>query len=458
MNKIIFLLSLVAFVACETELDTIGTPINDSVQTTGNTNNLITAEEAAAQALEFRQSLMAENGLTRSAGKDKGVASVYAWRTSKVLSKAPTRSSLANILPDTLLYIVNFEQNSGYALVSATKEVPGVVAYIDNGGLTPDQPIDNPGFNEFLENYGENYASIRDSLIGGRFRDSMIIGNNRHFPDSLIEVCKDSFLVETPKYKFVKYVAPLLSTTWGQVDPYNYDCPIYDHSNGSHAKVGCVAVAIGQVLAHYKWPKSYNNHNYDWISMLHYSCIPDSDAVASQNVATLLADIGNMVSMDYSNAKHADSRANFDSVQYCLNDLGYHYYYVKDATTHNGTDFNTIMQDVENSSPVIIMGAYTIYERTGHAWVIDGIAVKKEVDYSYISLCPNPTITINTKQYVHCNWGENGLCNGWFLFGGFGTMYNVNTDEEMTGIEAMISQAYYTFNKKNYAYHQVYPQ
>lgn len=192
--------------------------------------------------------------------------------------------------------------------------------------------------------------------------------------------------------------------------------------------------------------------------MLHYSCIPDSDAVASQNVATLLADIGNMVSMDYSNAKHADSRANFDSVQYCLNDLGYHYYYVKDATTHNGTDFNTIMQDVENSSPVIIMGAYTIYERTGHAWVIDGIAVKKEVDYSYISLCPNPTITINTKQYVHCNWGENGLCNGWFLFGGFGTMYNVNTDEEMTGIEAMISQAYYTFNKKNYAYHQVYPQ
>jgi hypothetical protein len=194
MKKAIFLLSLVAFVACETELDTIETPINDSVQTTENTNNLITAEEAAAQALEFRQSLMAESGITRSAGKDKGVASVYAWRTSKVLSKAPTRSSLANILPDTLLYIVNFEQNSGYALVSATKEVPGVVAYIDNGGLTPDQPIDNPGFSEFLENYGENYARFRDSTNHWK-GDSLINPKILHKYDSLLEKCKDSAFV-----------------------------------------------------------------------------------------------------------------------------------------------------------------------------------------------------------------------------------------------------------------------
>lgn len=458
MKKAIFLLSLVAFVACETELDTIETPINDSVQTTENTNNLITAEEAAAQALEFRQSLMAESGITRSAGKDKGVASVYAWRTSKVLSKAPTRSSLANILPDTLLYIVNFEQNSGYALVSATKEVPGVVAYIDNGGLTPDQPIDNPGFSEFLENYGENYARFRDSTKNWNL-DSMFVIDLKSkvascYPyntglDSVIQSDFDDEAV---------YVKPLLNTKWGQSDPYNNQCPILDPKNNSHRLAGCVAVAIGQVLAYYQWPESYNNHIYDWTSMLRYERIPDSDAVASQNVATLLADIGSMVSMSYQDV----SKAQFDSIQYCLNDLGYNYFYVKDKDDipFNGTDFDTIMNDICNHHPVIIMGSPNIYTSSGHAWVIDGVMSKRSVTniwrltesgYNY------PYLRITYHQYVHCNWGNYGICDGWFKFGSFQKMWDINTNQEMTDVFAQMCETSCNFNYKNYAYHEIYP-
>lgn len=432
MKKAIFLLSLVAFVACETELDTIETPINDSVQTTENTNNLITAEEAAAQALEFRQSLMAESGITRSAGKDKGVASVYAWRTSKVLSKAPTRSSLANILPDTLLYIVNFEQNSGYALVSATKEVPGVVAYIDNGGLTPDQPIDNPGFNEFLENYGENYASIRDSLIGGRFRDSLIV--NRHIPDSAFQSCKDSLIMAHSLYKMVYYVEPMLKTKWGQGAPYNKLCFTDD---GRQAMAGCVPLAAAQIAAYHKMPKycASTGHTYNWEAILSDSIVHVTDTIASNSVAELIHDIGVLTKHMIYGVSY--SHVGMGYLENTWNDFNYMY----TSTTVSNIKFNYIKSSLGNNMPVV-------YGRDWHTWAIDGIAIKRSpiiTDRSSISNVP--VIKWNYRNYVHCNWGWDGVNNGFFLYDAFDKRYNIQTDEvEGTGYSCLDINAHLFYN------------
>lgn len=46
-------------------------------------------------------------------------------------------------------------------------------------------------------------------------------------------------------------VAPLLTTTWGQGDPFNSMCP---KVNGALAPTGCVATAMAQILYFYRYP------------------------------------------------------------------------------------------------------------------------------------------------------------------------------------------------------------
>jgi hypothetical protein len=62
-----------------------------------------------------------------------------------------------------------------------------------------------------------------------------------------------------------------LKTSWRQVQPYNNYCPSIgikggaDERFGGKAPVGCVVVAMGQIMAYYSWPTqgSYiRNHGF----------------------------------------------------------------------------------------------------------------------------------------------------------------------------------------------------
>ena len=56
-------------------------------------------------------------------------------------------------------------------------------------------------------------------------------------------------------------VEPLLTSTWGQRAPYNYMCPLKTPTpwdgyqpDEQHCRVGCVAVAMGQIMRYHQWP------------------------------------------------------------------------------------------------------------------------------------------------------------------------------------------------------------
>lgn len=428
MKKFTFVfLGLITLVACEAELET------ENANSFGEANGLtrsgltISPEEAAAQAIEFRNSLVQGNGLTRSSNQDKAVASVYAWRSSDIAPKASTRSTASDLLPDTLLYIVNFEDSCGYALVSANEVVPGVMAYIEEGSLSPNQDIVNPGFQNFLSGIGkfigDSIKAISDSL-------------KYHDKDSILQFTKNDTtpVLYRDYYRTVLSVGPLLSTKWGQYGPYNRECPI--DAKGRRSLAGCVAIAIAQVAAYYRNPSSYNGHIYNWDAILHNSEVRATDSIASQSVAELIHDIGELVEMKYSSEV---STAYFDSIHCCLDAFNYHYFYNNTALT----DFPTIKNDIGNLCPVIIDGTKYNTE-IGHAWVIDGAVVKRQ------------SITNNERQYVHCNWGDGGSCDGYFIFQAFNTMWDINTDTQRTDYYGYAAQ-YYGYNYRNFAYHQVYP-
>lgn len=94
------------------------------------------------------------------------------------------------------------------------------------------------------------------------------------------------------KSDVISYYA-FLPTLWGQGAPYNSTVP-YLCSNG-RAPVGCVPVAIGQVMAYHGTPS-----NLDWTSILKSSVITsNSSQTVIDQVSNLLVEIGSRINISY---------------------------------------------------------------------------------------------------------------------------------------------------------------
>lgn len=414
MKQGIFLFGLFAIVACHDNKDMLDYSVTEENSDKKTEYITITPEEAVEQALIFKTDLLSQSGATRVNKTEKSVSSVYAWRSSEIAANTITRSSFSTSLPDTLLYIVNFEDNCGYALVSANLYVPGVVAYVEEGMLTPDEEIDNPGMQLFLDGYKEyvEQMQIRD---GG-------------FP----------YMVP---WRLVYNVPPLLTTNWGQNAPYNKYCFT---DSGYQAKAGCVPIATGQIAAFHRHPLSYNGHNYNWNAIMQYEQVPITDTIASNSVAEFIHDIGVLENTNYGTGS---SSTNFNNVANCWNAFDYHY--LRDDST---AVFDSIKVDVSDGYPVYMRGTrYYIDENgnwasSGHAWVVDGVAIKGFIQE--VSDIP-PHIYMTYQNLIHCNWGWNGNCNGYFIIGAFENLYNL---EDLTYIGG---QRPYNFD--NYTYRHIYP-
>ena len=415
--KLTTLSFLLIFMACQTGSDSLDVADGDTpIDNISLSNSTISANDAKKIALAFVNKMKT---VTRSAEFNKSVSSVYAWRSSDIYHDNITRGTATSILPDTLLYIVNFDSENGYALVSASPKVIGVVAYIEDGALSPTDEIDNPGFQLFLDGY-RDYFERRDSI------------------ENLIQV---PFL----NFYEVEYCAgPLLTTNWGQGAPYNYECFT---DSGEQAVAGCVAVAIGQIAAYHHYP-SYaitNGVPFDWNSFMCYEQVPVSDPDASYNVALLLHDIGLLVDMNYG---VNSSGAYFDDVEYVWDCYNYH------SQKEYSANFDSIMVDISNGFPVFMRGTREYMQngevkRSGHAWVVDGVAIKSAYLICYHSIGEQPEIVIMTQNLVHCNWGWNGNNNGYFIIGAFENRYNLEND--------YIESGYRPYNINNYVYRNIYP-
>ena len=371
----------------------------------------VTADCAKEQAIAFASQMQT---VTRLKGVNNEVESVIPWLSKDIWTNDKTRgnASVGN-LPDTALYIVNMKNKGGYALVSADSRVPGVMAFIENGSFSPEDEITNPGFRTFLNGL-EAFLSREMSNT-----PSLPQGSN------------------DPYYVFSITKEPMLTTNWGQRSPYNNYCFT---PSGSHAPAGCEAIAIAQIAAYYEWPDSYNNHTYDWESILTSDTVDPNNSVASNSVAHLVHDIGVLVDMDYN---VNGSGATFDDVMDCWDAFNY-FYEPRTLPTFEAVD-STLQEDC----PVFYCGM-NFNLGAGHAWVIDGSAVQRGfVRIFGPSGMLTETIEILHLSFVHCNWGWNGIDNGYFLFGAFNSQYDEDTGE--------LTEFYYAFNSWNQCYLSIYP-
>ncbi len=188
------------------------------------------------------------------------------------------------------LYVANFE-NGGFVILSSENTVFPIIGYSYVGKINLNQlPVQ---MQEWLDGQSAQIIEVRNSSNKSIHPLWNTFSNESNYSQS----------------KNIRSVNPLLTTTWGQGNPYNMYCPQVPATQ-QRTVVGCVALAMGQVMKYYNYPEqgvgegftfwtdtmwaNYGETTYRWSEMTDVANDQSKDAIA-----TLLFHCGVSVYMNY---------------------------------------------------------------------------------------------------------------------------------------------------------------
>lgn len=291
------------------------------------------------------------------------------------------------------LHVVNY-QNSGFAIVSASKKEFPILAYSDNGEFILDENMPSD-LAMWLEATMENIKIIHEknltppSAVNKEWKKYSTLGDN----NSTTKAFEDPYDPDDCTMQLTQR-GPYLSTSWSQGCGYNDFCPLISGGPCGRSQVGCVAVAMGQIIRYHEYPSIYD-----------YSLMEDS--YATSETALLLSDCGVAINMDYGATESGADGGRIDNV---LKDV-FGYSSASDGT-YALNSYNTVTSNLNQGWPLVLMGCreknsifgITLGYEKCHAWVCDGYRS------SYFP-CSG-----STHLQFHMNWGWSPTYNGWFGF------------------------------------------
>jgi len=279
-------------------------------------------------------------------------------------------------------YIFNLDP-SGFIIISAQKNIIPVIAY----SFSKDINFENLPLQ--LESVIDSYRKNIHNAYLNNLESNTYINNLWNNYINGINIDRD-----------LRNVDPMITANWDQGGQWNNQCP-------GNTPVGCVAVAMGQVMYYWKHPVegvgysqyyepdfgpiavNFEDFTYNFDNML--------DNQATEDSQLLLYHAGVSVNMDYNYSGSGASVCWEDpSSQYALD---YHFSFIDDINCEPKLNYddegwsNLLKEQLDNGWPIIYRG-YAENEGPGHAWNIDGYQ----------------------DEYLHCNWGWGGSANGYFYF------------------------------------------
>lgn len=285
---------------------------------------------------------------------------------------------------DTLYYVFSYA-DGGFSIISADDAVVPVLGY----SATSDagEVAENKSLLFQLDRYGQAISEARKidgaSLSVQRQWQAFAMGQS-NVNENVVEV------------------GPLVTSRWGQEGYYNDSCPSY---------VGCMAVAMGQVMRFHNWPKqgrgwheyiptdepergpqfaNFGATTYRW-DLMHDKLRDNHTDAEKSAVAQLLYHAGVSVNMSYT--EEGSGSYSCDVLPALVN----YFFYSKDLKLCSYSNYSVkdwfalISGEIDAGRPVIYSGATKKQE--GHAWVVDGY---------------------NSEGYLHVNWGWDGDYDGYF--------------------------------------------
>ena len=353
------------------------------------------------------QMLNKENGSTRTSTKRK-VAEHYEYITNNA-----TRSTGENI--DVRFHVINFENNQGFALVSADSRTTPVYAYSSTGNLNIDESIENSGFGDFMDAATEHYAMEIDftgDLLPVTPTPITPVPTNPIQQLPMVELDGEKYYVYSVDATISNPGGILVNATWGQGWPYNYYCGENTNATvdeGFRNVAGCGPIAAAMIMSYHKHPASHNGYTFDWNAITSMSCFPftfpyiDNNAKAA---ARLINQVGIEADADYG----LTTPTTITKIYRMFKDFGY--------SCTGPVDFNpnNIRTSLNNDLPIFLSGKNS--QDKGHGWVVDSYEqniITNTYYYSYEPFEKYMTKTLQISMYYHCNWGWEGTNNGWFL-------------------------------------------
>ena len=322
------------------------------------------------EALEACQSFIANN----STQKD--------CRSLKIDSAIVSQNN------DTLLYFVS-ENDSLYYVIPGTKSMPMILAIINKNNDGSISSNDN----YWIEYYKKSAINSISEKVGDIYPDWNSAKTKHRATETII--------------------GPLLSTAWGQDysntgsdrQAYNYYVTDFCDDCGCYAPVGCIAVAMGQIMNYWKYPiMQYNkssDHFYDWCNMT------DSLNTCSSNyqlekmaIARLLYDCGIAANMRYC-VHNGESFAWPHSAKSAfVNEFGYSNSIdiIRRQYFSNESWKERLIEEIAENRPILYAAMLDtnddLIPMNGHAFVCDGYD--------------------RNSDLFHFNWGHTGTNTGWY--------------------------------------------
>ena len=369
-----------------------------------------------SEALEIAQnaiSILDKNGQQTRSGSSRSVDFKEQAITICAGNKISTRSSGSNG-NDTLMYVFNYTDNNGFAVVSADKGTEGLIAVIESGHYDPSDTTDT-GFRRYMT--AAKYYILANQAI------------------------KETEPNRAPKGFYFEFdtigvvnISPRITVKWGQYCHEAQYCPYHIS--------GCSNTAAAMIMSYFEYPSvleiTYNQRNYymtlNWSGMKSYINRFDNNPVSTSNIH----DIDTCINVDHKKVGYLCRELAYRSCSYFFPEYtSGNIEFMRDALisldyiVDNVTSYqylvntNTIANHLSNGK-LIYMGGETVYG-IGHAWVIDGYhgytVHSQYYEYDIMNGIPGPAILMDeqfiTYRYNHINWGLDGINNGYFADGVF---------------------------------------
>lgn len=386
------------------------------------------------------------------------------------------------------VYIINFANNQGYVVTSADSRVPGVLAYNSYGNLGKE--IDNPGqaimfsyMQDYIEQERENFEKNKETLkiqaeeyifaqlpkekqkelIEKGYFDEK---GKRILSKYTIKRCEEGDIrYEYGKIETVYVKAPLLKTLWGQSWGYNDKVNTYCDLKNDQAPVGCVATAVGQLMAYHKKPAVFKGREMHWEDMTKidagdmFSNIYSLGLTptAKEDIQHLLARLGDsdLLVMNYGCEKGSGASS--------VNALKVFHIFGYSESKYIKYDEKQVVDNIKNNMPIYIEGYDGI--ESAHAWILDGYVLKEQDVTRRIELhCPLFSGMMDLKEQVYKNkkeirlihhnfgWGESffnldgsrKINTGWYHIG----LFDAKGNKESSNTYKSGTEKNYQYNKK----------
>lgn len=310
---------------------------------------------------------------------------------------------------DTLMYIVEFDDNQGYAIVAAPKAVEDpIIGVIDEGSY--EEESDNDNFNYFME--------LSEEYILSEVERSGVVTINPSLPLTQVKYV-DRLIVDSR-------LEPKLEVCWGQHWPEGEFCP--------NDYCGCVTTAVAQILSFFEQPTSMtltyddrdmNSITINWPLIKQHKVSSASSflmesgcslsGVNHQTIGRMCRQIAELLGASFEGDEGTKTNLNqFPQTislllpQQTLSSLSFSNWQGLVTALDNGLLLisGDDMRDVPEP------------QKQGHSWLADGYVNYHMVTDMYTKQDGQIWQYVESydtyKRWLHYNWGWGGNNNGYF--------------------------------------------